>query len=30
MKCLGQKPIDGKSRGGIKAHTIMNAYEKVP
>ena len=30
MKCVGRKPIDGKSKGGIKVHTMLNAYEQVP
>jgi hypothetical protein len=30
LKCVGRKPQNGKSKGGIKAHTIINADEKVP
>lgn len=30
MKCVGRKPLDGKSKGGIKVHTVLNAYEQVP
>jgi hypothetical protein len=30
MKCVGRKPADGKSKGGIKVHTMINAYEEVP
>lgn len=30
LKCTGRKSVDGKSKGGIKAHTIINADEKVP
>jgi len=30
MKCVGRKSIDGKSKGGIKVHTMLNAYEEVP
>jgi hypothetical protein len=30
MKCVGRKRIDGKSKGGIKVHTMLNAYEQVP
>jgi hypothetical protein len=30
LKCVGRKPMDGKSKGGIKVHTILNAYEEVP
>ena len=30
MKCVGRKPLDGKSKGGIKVHTLLNAYEEVP
>lgn len=24
------KSLDGKSKGGIKVHTVLNAYEEVP
>ena len=27
LKCTGRKPQNGKSKGGIKAHTIINADE---
>ena len=30
MKCVGRKFLDGKSKGGIKVHTMLNAYEQVP
>ena len=30
LKCVGRKSIDGKSKGGIKSHTVINADEKVP
>ena len=30
LKCVGRKPKSGKSKGGIKAHSIINADEKVP
>lgn len=30
MKCVGRKSIDGKSKGGMKVHTMLNAYEQVP
>lgn len=30
MKCVGRKPLDGKSKGGIKVHTMLNAFEQVP
>ena len=30
LKCVGRKPQNGKVKGGIKAHTIINADEKVP
>lgn len=30
LKCTGRKPKNGKSKGGIKAHTMINADEKVP
>lgn len=30
MKCVGRKSPDGKSKGGIKVHTVLNAYEEVP
>lgn len=30
LKCVGRKPANGKSKGGIKAHSVINADEKVP
>lgn len=30
LKCVGRKPKKGKSKGGIKVHTIINADEQVP
>ena len=30
LKCVGRKSIDGKSKGGIKSHSVINADEKVP
>jgi hypothetical protein len=30
LKCVGRKAVDGKSKGGIKSHTVINADEKVP
>ena len=30
MKCVGRKAHDGRSKGGIKVHTMLNAYEEVP
>jgi IS4 transposase len=30
MKCVGPKSLEGKSKGGIKVHTMLNAYEEVP
>jgi hypothetical protein len=30
LKCVGRKATDGKSKGGIKAHSVINADEKVP
>lgn len=30
LKCVGRKPSNGRSKGGIKAHTMINAYEEVP
>ena len=30
MKCVGRKALDGRSKGGIKVHTMLNAYEEVP
>jgi hypothetical protein len=30
LKCVGRKPADGKSKGGIKVHTEMILDEQVP
>ena len=30
LKCVGQKPKSGKSKGGIKVHTVLNPDEHVP
>lgn len=30
MKCVGRKPKNGKRKGGIKVHTIINIDETVP
>ena len=30
LKCVGRKPKDGKRKGGIKVHTIINVDETVP
>jgi hypothetical protein len=30
LNCVGRKSIDGKSKGGIKVHTVINADEMVP
>lgn len=30
LKCVGRKPLDGRSKGGIKVHTMLNAYEEIP
>lgn len=30
LKCAGRKPKEGKSKGGIKAHTIINVDETTP
>lgn len=30
LKCVGRKPQNGKSKGGIKLHTVINADEPVP
>jgi hypothetical protein len=30
LKCAGRKPKSGKSKGGIKMHTIINVDETVP
>lgn len=28
--CVGRKPDNGKNKGGIKAHSVINSDEKVP
>ena len=30
LKCVGRKPLNGKRKGGIKVHTVMNVDEAVP
>jgi len=30
MKCVGRKPKNGKRKGGIKVHTVINVDETVP
>jgi hypothetical protein len=30
LKCVGRKSTNGKSKGGIKSHSVINADEKVP
>jgi predicted RNA-binding protein with RPS1 domain len=30
LRCVGRKPANGKSKGGIKMHTIINVDETVP
>ncbi|MCC9043101.1 IS4 family transposase [Myroides sp. M-43] len=30
LSCVGRKSKDGKSKGGIKVHSVINADEKVP
>jgi len=30
LKCTGRKSISGKSKGGIKAHSVINVDEKAP
>jgi hypothetical protein len=30
LKCVGRKPQNGKRKGGIKVHTVMNVDEAVP
>ena len=30
LKCVGRKSKEGKSKGGIKVHTVINADEQVP
>lgn len=30
LKCVGRNPQNGKKKGGIKVHTIINVDETVP
>lgn len=30
LRCVGRKTKSGKSKGGIKVHTVINAFEPVP
>lgn len=30
LKCVGRKPANGKRKGGIKVHTVINVDEQVP
>jgi len=30
LKCVGREPKDGKRKGGIKVHTVINVDETVP
>ena len=30
LKCVGRNPINGKKKGGIKVHTVINVDETVP
>ncbi len=30
LKCVGRPRLNGKAKGGIKVHTLLNAYEEVP
>ena len=30
LKCVGREPQDGKRKGGIKVHTVINVDETVP
>lgn len=30
LKCVGRNPIDGRRKGGIKVHTLMNLQAQVP
>lgn len=30
LKCVGRMPANGKRKGGIKMHTVINVDEKVP
>lgn len=30
LNCVGRNPLNGKRKGGIKVHTLMNMYAPVP
>ncbi|MDD4149889.1 MAG: IS4 family transposase, partial [Bacteroidales bacterium] len=30
LKCVGRNPQNGKKKGGIKVHTVINVDEKIP
>jgi len=30
LKCVGRNPINGRKKGGIKVHTVINVDESVP
>ena len=30
LKCVGRNPENGKKKGGIKVHTVINVHERVP
>jgi hypothetical protein len=30
LKYVGRKPVDGKRKGGVKVHTVINVDEAVP
>lgn len=30
LRCMGLPRLNGKAKGGIKVHTLLNAYEQVP
>jgi len=30
LRCVGRKPKDGKRKGGVKVHTVINVDEAVP
>ena len=30
LKCVGRNPENGKKKGGIKVHTVINVDESVP
>lgn len=30
LKCVGRKPKDGKRKGGVKVHTVINVDQPVP